>query len=214
MESYLEYPLKFWLRPPTRQEWPKDIAYDPALDARMEESTTVAWVIFKGLRRISEMFGLSPPSQPVFVDFWDAPWVRSVQKENPWPRSWIKSRFDLSHDNYGWTRRTDPDKHYILMGERSRWDHAKWEPRSREKMYRTAIHEFGHRLQLTGLVDWPFDLQDGVCSTEVRRFAEHVAKRSAGDHVRLWANRRELRNREPDYGDLVSQCRRKQGLPR
>ncbi len=24
----------------------------------------------------------------------------------------------------------------------------------------------------------------------------------------------ELRNREPDYGDLVSECRRKQGLPR
>ena len=42
---------------------------------------------------------MSPPSQPVFVDFSEAPWVRDVQRENPWPRSWLKARFRDSDSN-------------------------------------------------------------------------------------------------------------------
>jgi hypothetical protein len=45
--------------------------------------------------------------------------------------------------------------------------------------------EDGHRLQVEGLVDWPWDRDGGECSSKAREFAERVARWSTGGNVQL-----------------------------
>ena len=162
-----------------------------------------------GLERLSTLFGL-PASRPKFFIWAEAlppEFVAKAEALGFVDGTWVEG--DLN----GWTPAGEPSVHYIGLKERcdgsgcgERGHSLGFHVRPGEEIYKSAVHEFGHRLQLEEIADWPYDLADGRCSSEVVRFADFVSKQSSGSYVYL----NDVHGR--GYGSLAEACRLKHGL--
>lgn len=172
--------------------------------------------VLEGLGAISEKFGLST-SRPVFIAFEHhlnpatAEKLRALEhRPDARGRSLFKAHRVAAGtvDQFGWTPHDAPERPRIALTESCRCHEWGYHLRSAGALYKTALHEFGHRLQLEKVVDWPFDLQDGDCSSEVQKFAERVSRWSTGGSVNLTDGRFDY-----TYKHLAERSRAKLGRP-
>ena len=170
--------------------------------------------VLEGLSAVSAQFGLSP-SRPVFIAFEGhlnpvtVEKLRALERRpDARGRSLFKRHRVLAGtvDVFGWTPHDAPDRPRLSLTESCRCHKWGYHRRSADALYKTAMHEFGHRLQIEGLVDWEFDLQDGDCSSEVQKFAERVSRWSTGGLVNLTDG-----NWDYVYRRLAERCRQKTG---
>jgi hypothetical protein len=205
--KYIQLPLRFMLGSVgERRE-----GDDPTAIAEWEERSKACWSVMRGLKSLSDKFGLQRESEPAFCLSSDSPSARAAERVGGFPLAWKRRDRRLTHETYGWTNSLRSHEHHIFLEVRD--GGGAWKALSPESLYHSAVHEFGHRLQLEGLVDWSYDAEGGKrCSAEARAFADVVAKRSGGGYIRLHPNLPERQAREPDYEPLALQCRRKAGL--